>query len=295
MMVTAKTEMVVTDSVSLRNEPVRSLAVVGISACLLIVPTLGETRQASTQVLPEQMGDLVPELSDIGVEFGAIVDPGDVAEGCAASIGPIDLLRFSRMAHNKGTVDIRMGDPRCPDPCSDHPLAVCENPSFICSPAGGHNHAHFRDFARYELRDVSGQNVVARGHKESFCLRDTICDTEQYTCGFQGISAGCADLYVAFLGCQYVEITGVEPGEYLLRVALDPENRIAESDDTNNVANVRVVIPPRPTATPTPSITPTGTIPSRTPTTTPTRTPSPTPACFGDCSGDRRVHSQIVR
>jgi hypothetical protein len=56
------------------------------------------------------------------------------------------------------------------------------------------------------------------------------------------VTAGCEDLYSSFLGCQYVEVTGLAPGDYTLRVTADPEGKIPEEDETNNSATYPVTI-----------------------------------------------------
>ena len=86
---------------------------------------------------------------------------------------------------------------------------------------------------------------MSSGSKRSFCLEDTDCQpgiTPNYTCNYQGITAGCGDLYGANLGCQYVDVTNVPNGSYQLRVKVDPYQRIAESDETNNVTTTTVTI-----------------------------------------------------
>jgi Lysyl oxidase len=185
--------------------------------------------------------DLVPAIADVSVSFGATVATGDVAEGCAESTSNVDLLRFSVSSINSGTADLVLGDPLCPSPCSDYPLVICGNPDFLCSPAGGHNHPHYTHYARYELLDATSQAVIV-GHKQGFCLRDTNCAAPKYTCTDQGVSAGCFDVYSASLGCQYLDITGVPPGLYTLRVRMDPYGRIPELSDANNVVTVPVTL-----------------------------------------------------
>ncbi len=111
----------------------------------------------------------------------------------------------------------------------------------MCSPAQGHNHAHYSNYARYELLDPSSQAVVI-GHKQGFCLLDSECANPRYTCGNQGITAGCADLYGSTLGCQYLDVTGVPPGSYTLRVTVDPFGRINETNEGNNVVSTPVTI-----------------------------------------------------
>ena len=81
------------------------------------------------------------------------------------------------------------------------------------------------------------------GHKQGFCLLDLECATPQYTCSYQGISAGCADVYGSQLGCQYLDITGIAPGNYTLRVTADPFARISELDEGDNVVSTPVTIP----------------------------------------------------
>ena len=109
---------------------------------------------------------------------------------------------------------------------------------------------------------------VAEGHKASFCLEDNDCEGDadrQYDCdrtggGEQGISMGCADTYLYTLGkqlklknignivlpskflssdiisdCQWIDITDVPPGNYILRLHTNPGNQVAETDFYNNI------------------------------------------------------------
>lgn len=184
---------------------------------------------------------MTPTITDWFIQRNATVGSGDVAEGCAERTSGVDLLRFGVRANNVGNADLTLGDPQCPD-CASNPLASCGNPNFMCSPSSGHNHPHYSNYARYELLDASGASVIV-GHKQGFCLLDSLCAHPQYTCSFQGISAGCSDVYGSNLGCQYLDITGVAPAQYQLRVMLDPFGRIAELNDSNNVVSVAVTIP----------------------------------------------------
>jgi cysteine-rich repeat protein len=185
--------------------------------------------------------DLVPEIFSVSLGVGS-VDPDDVVEGCAG--GPTDrrLLRFSLRVRNVGATDLVLGDPRCPD-CSENPGERCQNDLFHCSEA--HGHPHFEGFARMELLTPTGA-LVGESSKVGFCLLDGECAVPQYSCAYQGISAGCADVYDSSLPCQYIDLTDatLPNGSYVLRVALDPENRLAESDDANNVVTVPIEVGP---------------------------------------------------
>ncbi len=190
--------------------------------------------------------DLTATVSNVYIELDTTVSAADLLEGCASASSGIDLVRFSGTTNNLGPADVVVGDPGCPN-CEQNPLAVCDNPSFICAPAEGHGHGHYQNFASYELLDETGQNVVAQGHKQGFCLRDTNCafGSPTFTCHFQGLTAGCSDVYSHTLGCQYIEITDVPGGDYLVRMTSDPLNLFEEANETNNAHSVPVTIPSR--------------------------------------------------
>lgn len=114
-----------------------------------------------------------------------------------------------------------------------------------------HQHIHFDDYAVYNLRqalvDDGVGNVVATGGKVSFCLLDvTRYQTSAPSSAYrnceqtQGISVNWADVYDADLPDQWIDVTDVPDGEYWLEVVVDPENRLLEADETNNIARVRV-------------------------------------------------------
>lgn len=111
------------------------------------------------------------------------------------------------------------------------------------------------EFSHYDLLDATTGRKVAEGHKASFCLEDTTCDfgnLKRYACtahtqvalgggdarrllrvhhptchqhplnplfSSQGLSPGCYDTYNADIDCQWIDITDVQPGNYVLKVA----------------------------------------------------------------------------
>jgi hypothetical protein len=156
-----------------------------------------------------------------------------IEEGCVDGPGTRRLLRFDTVTPNLGPGDVFVGDPS-------------GNSDFVFSQC--HAHYHFEDYADYRLLDMDG-NVVRLGHKQAFCLIDLFNPSNpnarpQFTdCGFQGISAGWADIYNRALDCQWVDITGVPEGRYKLEVSVNPARVIEEGSYSNNKASTEVFIP----------------------------------------------------
>uniref|UniRef100_K7FUS0 Lysyl oxidase homolog n=1 Tax=Pelodiscus sinensis TaxID=13735 RepID=K7FUS0_PELSI len=102
-------------------------------------------------------------------------------------------------------------------------------------------HYHSMDeFSHYDLLEAGSHRRVAEGHKASFCLEDTSCDYGYYrryacTAHTQGLSPGCYDTYNADIDCQWIDITDVKPGNYILKVSVNPSYLVPESDYSNNV------------------------------------------------------------
>ncbi len=153
-----------------------------------------------------------------------------VTEGCTVE-GTRRLLRFTAETRNAGNADLFLGDPST-------------NPLYSFSPC--HGHYHLNGFAEYRLLDDSG--AVAVGRKQGFCLLDSLRwdpdanPLQVYTCSYQGIQAGWADVYFYSLDCQWIDVTDVPPGLYLLEVEVNPGRILVESDTSNNVANALIEI-----------------------------------------------------
>lgn len=153
-----------------------------------------------------------------------------IVEGCVTAAGSRRLLRFDTTTPNHGTADLRFGNP------SGSPL-------FHYSEC--HQHMHFDSYARYRLLNPDGTEA-ATGHKQAFCLMDIerleedAGEVAQYDCGHQGIQAGWADTYGAGLDCQWIDVTGVPAGSYLIEVQLNTERLIPENHYDNNVVQVAI-------------------------------------------------------
>lgn len=227
--------------------------------CCVPRATLGDSRLTEAtgvfRCMPRDAEGECP-AADIWVDVARIDDPADpddrryevvwehfpeddcaIVEGCVDAPGHRRLLRFDTWTPNTGDADLFLGDP------DDSPD--------LFEGSTCHGHYHFTSYARYSLHDESGA-VVARGHKQAFCLIDyyrypgtdnTGAVYPVATCDFQGIQAGWQDVYGKHLDCQWVDVTGVPPGTYTLRIELNYAGVLRESDYSNNRGEVTVVIP----------------------------------------------------
>jgi Lysyl oxidase len=153
--------------------------------------------------------------------------PGDceLEEGTVGGTGYRRLLRFDTVIINAGDGDLVVGDPTDPSgPYYDNfEFAAC------------HGHYHNQGFSDYVLLRPDG-TVAAPGHKQAFCLEDNLRYTNTakrqfVTCGYQGLSSGYGDWYFKQLSGQWIDITGVPEGDYVVRVAV---NAIGLFDEGEN-------------------------------------------------------------
>lgn len=134
-----------------------------------------------------------------------------------------------------------------------------------------HAHFHYRNFAVSELwaSDEQGRRLgdgpVRVGRKNGFCVQDVenswfgrhgdaarayyfpqcLVPTDSSPSGpvlRQGMSVGWADVYNWFLADQYIEVTGVADGYYLLDTRADAEELVVEANDHNNSATALIRI-----------------------------------------------------
>ena len=230
--------------------------VIGFCGTLLAVATFGRGASA------EELTDLVLDAQHLAES--AVLDTGvfhkptrgvaldaeapltgscvlHPSERCVGGPGIRKLLRFGVIVDNIGQHDLVIGDP------SNQP----ERFSF----SECHGHYHFRAAARYELIGA-GDQIVARGHKQGFCIRDNLPNREDAPatarypdCEYQGITAGWSDWYPAILDCQWIDVTDVAPGDYQIRVAWNTARLIPETNYDNDIASTPFSIP-APTSSP---------------------------------------------
>lgn len=127
-----------------------------------------------------------------------------------------------------------------------------------------HQHWHFLDFERYELRDDTTLGLIEHDQKTGFCLGDRYRSHPRThlanraahavygnACAlhhpeiqgiFEGLSPGWGDVYKAILEGQSIDITNVPGGTYQLVNRVNPEGRLIERSTRNNGASERIRI-----------------------------------------------------
>jgi len=187
--------------------------------------------------LPDLIIDVEALHQSIRVdEANFAADDCAVEEACVGGTGLRRLLRFTLATPNVGGADLFVGDP---SQSSEAQWSAC------------HEHYHMVEFASYRLLRKDG-TVAAVGHKQAFCLMDTQPAGDwgptqaQYDCNYQGISRGWSDSYGSGLDCQWVDVTGVPEGDYLLDVQINGARRYPELDYDNNSVQIPVYLPADP-------------------------------------------------
>ena len=219
---------------------------------------------------PAACPDLLPDaraLSSWTLERLTFPRPGFGDPDCAieeglAAPGARVLLRFATVAQNGGPADLAIGDPRA-------------RPEWYAW-SHCHGHWHFDDFAAYRLWTPEGharwaalraaeparpasallaehpdlREHLRAGHKQGFCIIDSdpihpFAGYPAYShCAHQGISAGWQDVYGPGLDGQWIDVTGLPAGAYVLEVELNPERRIEEAGYHDNAVAALLTLDP---------------------------------------------------
>lgn len=210
---------------------------------------------------------LLPDLTPMVEDFGQ--PPTQAVAAASASVDSstlagTTLLRFASATANLGAGPLHMIPGDMPQNgaiptwqriwTSDNQFVDHATGEFIYHET--HEHFHLEAFEQYRLLSLDG-DVVAVGEKVSFCLIDSLpAVTGAQTRGRgifldavceqageqQALNPGWADYYGAGLDDQWIDITGVVPGDYLVEIVVDPDNILIESDETNNRATFPVTI-----------------------------------------------------
>lgn len=240
-----------------------------VSCCLGLVVLLGLVAPGGAKSPKPLLPNLVPlpPSTLVGPTTGALDSFGYaypvpvVVNGClpdeTARNGALRCLRFDTAAANKGTGPLEVAYRVEPPETNAYQVVHQADGSTIDRFAvtsefhPTHAHFHFRDFYvtrlwKYAGGGKAGAKPVTSGSKSGFCPEDSGGDQRRYSCLTEyrmgpagpeqvvGISAGSYDTYRVHLPDQYLEITDVPNGRYVLEVELDPEDNVAESNERDN-------------------------------------------------------------
>lgn len=205
--------------------------------------------------------DLVVDGSYLG---GAHIDREHFSEtDCEvidgyAEPGDRELLKFGVATVNLGDGDFSIGQPEL------HPTMFTWS---VC-----HAHHHLKNYTAYRLwtpdgydewdklrednPDKTGQEILRdnphlqdemiAGRKQPWCLTDIQRyegDRDwQYSCHRQGLTAGWADIYGSGTPGQWLDVTDLPSGDYVLETEVNPDRMLGESDHLDNRANATVSI-----------------------------------------------------
>ena len=155
---------------------------------------------------PDLALDAVSFVNSLTLDLLTNTDDCMIQEGCLGGYGERQLLRFDTRILNVGNQDYYIGQPpvdlNAPDPAWEWDLC--------------HEHWHYEGYAEYLVYDLGG-NELPLGFKNGFCVMDIECSgggTAKFSCSNQGISAGCGDVYDAYLPCQWFDVTDLPTGTY---------------------------------------------------------------------------------
>ena len=218
---------------------------------LILVPSVTSQRTSVSRTFPVYDNGGKPDLVVDPQRFVSqmeivdrFFDPVDnrcaFEEGAIGGAGYRRLLRFDTVVMNSGDGDLVVGDRSDPN----NPFAEF----FEFAPC--HGHFHIRDFSSYELLSLDRTLVVA-GHKQGFCMEDSLKydggKSQGFNCAFQGITSGWGDWYFKQLTGQWIDITGIPEGDYIVRVSINLVNTFDEGSNryTNAVETFIHVPDPR--------------------------------------------------
>ena len=179
----------------------------------------------------------VAQMEIVDRYFDPVKDACVYAEYAVGGTGWRRLLRFDTVIMNSGNGDLIVGNRADPNnPYADYfYYAAC------------HGHYHIRDFSIFELLTPDRRQVV-RGEKQGFCMEDSFkyagSKSGGYDCENQGITSGWGDWYYKQLPGQWIDITGVPEGDYIVRTTINKAGIFAEGENRYpNSVEVTIHVP----------------------------------------------------
>jgi len=224
----------------------RIVILVFVTLFLLIVPGAHSQKTKVSRAFPVYDNGGKPDLTVDPQRFVAhmeIVDrlfnESDCAlqEGAVRATGYRRIVRFDTVILNSGDGDLVVGDHND----SNNPYAQ----SFVFAPC--HGNYLIKDFFMYELLSLD-RTVVLAEHKGGFDIADSFKvyggKSKAYGHAFQGITSGWAASYSKQFPGQWIDITGIPAGDYIVRASINISNTFDEgSNRYTNAVETMIHIP----------------------------------------------------
>lgn len=194
--------------------------------------------EADLQALPDlKLSESIATFTNPFIET-VQVDANDpeFLEGCFLGTGTRTIFRFDGTILNIGDGDLIVGN------TDQHQPPYTFNDNF--------QQLQFEGWLNYTLLNSDRTDTGVRGHKGSFCMLDLVPVQ-----GFnnppkfndcvnnQGITVGQADVYNAQLDCQFIDVTGLPAGNYIIQAEVNSTRELPEKDYTNNVKEYEIALP----------------------------------------------------
>ena len=209
------------------------ILLISVVAIPLLVPTVMSQRTSVGRDFPVYDNGGKPDLTVDPKRFVSQMEIIDrffaegtcaIEEGAVGGTGYRRILRFDTVVMNSGDGDLVVGNRS--DPAN--PYAEW----FFFAPC--HGHFHIRDFSVYQLLTPDRSLVLAQ-QKGGFCMEDSFKyeggKSNGYNCENQGITSGWGDWYYKQLTGQWIDITGIPEGDYIVRVTVNLSNTFDEGSN----------------------------------------------------------------
>ena len=240
------------------------LAAAGVAACLsaaLLAPRADARPEGARQLLPDldvaAPSGLVADVAVIGGR--SVVRLSFASTASNVGVGPL-VVRGHRPF--TGQLELR----------AEQIVTLANGRERVRADVGvlryveeeTHEHWHLLPFMRYELRRARDFRLVVPDRKTGFCLGDRVDGVQgrrlpheprkrvfDTNCGpgergllaiEEGISVGWADVYEAWRDGQFLDITGVPAGRYVLVHRVNPSRRLVESRYGNNASSLLLAL-----------------------------------------------------
>ena len=224
-----------------------------LSAAIPLTNPGGALAQHSTSAFLPDLGMLAPK--DFSVEKRPRGGRWLRFDAVVVNVGqwPFDVVG----TNNGSTVTQRIADSSVPGGWAHHPTNAT-----MFYDGDGHRHWHVRDLQEWTLVHATADpnaeaSVLRSGAKSGFCFWDNYpypgtgskaylgtaeCQMRPDGSIPMGLSVGWGDEYPSTIAGQYIDITGLALGDYIVTLRADQRTEFVESSESNNSACARIRI-----------------------------------------------------